>query len=102
MENQLSATDVMPAYGVQNQMVKAGFSKLAVALSLRLLENRGFMESAEDRDNEGDTYWQYRVTSPALTGYFRIKTSSICVAAPIRRVPLYAQQKPRELRTMMF
>src|SRR5277367_4896306 len=38
MENQLSAKDVMSASEVQNQMVKAGFSKLAGTLSLRLLE----------------------------------------------------------------
>ncbi len=43
MENQLSARDTMPASTVQLLMVQAGFSKLAATLSLRLLENRGFM-----------------------------------------------------------
>src|ERR1700733_8506638 len=62
----LSATDMMSAYMVQNQMVKAGFSKLAVALSLRLLENRGFMESVECGDDDGDADWQFRFTSPGV------------------------------------
>jgi len=62
MENQLSAVDFMSASEVQNQMVKAGFSKLAATLSLRLLEKRGFMESFEDRDFNGNAWWCYRVT----------------------------------------
>lgn len=62
MENQLSAKDTMSAYEVQQQMVKAGFSKLAATLSLRLLEKRGFMESVEDSDLNGNPWWCYSVT----------------------------------------
>jgi len=67
MENQLSAQDVMPASEVQAQMVQAGFSKLAGTLSLRLLENRAFMESVEDHDFNGDSsWWCYRVTQSGV------------------------------------
>jgi len=62
MENQLSAQDMMSATEVQRQMVKAGFSKLAGTLSLRLLENRRFLESIEDHDINGNSWWCYRVT----------------------------------------
>jgi hypothetical protein len=62
MENQLSAQDVMAASAVQEQMVKAGFSKLAATLSLRLLENRDFLEAVENDGNFGNTWWTYRVT----------------------------------------
>jgi hypothetical protein len=62
MENQLSATDAMSASEVQRQMVKAGFSKLAGTLSLRLLENRDFLESVEESDLNGNSWWCYRVT----------------------------------------
>jgi len=62
MENQLSANDRMSASEVQGQMVQAGFSKLAGTLSLRLLEKGGFMESVEDGDINGNTWWCSRVT----------------------------------------
>jgi hypothetical protein len=62
MENQLSANDMMSASEVQQQMVRAGFSKLAATLSLRLLEKRGFMQSIEDTDINGNSWWCYRVT----------------------------------------
>lgn len=66
MENQLSASDTMSASGVQQQMVQAGFSKLAATLSLRLLEKRGFMESVEDGDINGNSWWCYRVTARGI------------------------------------
>ena len=62
MENQLSAKDTMSAFEVKDQMVNAGFSKLAATLSLQLLERRGFMESVEDSDINGNAWWCYRVT----------------------------------------
>lgn len=62
MENQLSADDTMPAAEVQQQMVRAGFSKLAATLSLCLLEKRGFMEAVEAHDMEDNSWWCYRVT----------------------------------------
>jgi len=66
MENQLSAQDTMAASDIQNQMVNAGFSRLAGTLSLRLLENRGYMESTEDQDINGNSWWSYRVTSTGV------------------------------------
>jgi hypothetical protein len=62
MENQLSANDMVSASEVRDQMVRAGFSKLAATLSLRLLEKRAFMESVEGDDINGNSWWCYRVT----------------------------------------
>jgi nucleoside 2-deoxyribosyltransferase len=42
MEDQLAPQDSMAATSIQQKMVKAGFSKIAASISLRLLENRGF------------------------------------------------------------
>ena len=66
MENQLSAQDMMSASDVQQQMVRAGFSKIAATLSLRLLDKRGLMESVEDSDINGNTWWCYRVTQAGV------------------------------------
>ena len=63
MENQLSAKDTMSASEIRQQMVNAGFTKLAATLALQLLEKRGFMESVEDSDINGNCWWCYRVTS---------------------------------------
>ena len=62
MENQLHAKDTMLASAIQQQMVQAGFSRLAGTLSLQLLNNRGFLESVEEGDINGDLWWSYRVT----------------------------------------
>jgi hypothetical protein len=63
MENQLSAKDTMSASEIQQQMVKAGFTKLAATLTLRLLEKRGFLESIESTDINENVWWCCRVTS---------------------------------------
>src|SRR5437588_231119 len=66
MENQLAAMDLMSASEIQNQMVRAGFAKLAATLSLRLLEKRGFMEAVSDSDINGGEWWSYRVTPTGI------------------------------------
>ncbi|MDQ2776298.1 MAG: nucleoside 2-deoxyribosyltransferase [Acidobacteriota bacterium] len=65
MGNQLSAHDSMSASFVRDEMVKAGFSKLAATLSLQLLRNRGFMEEVAD-GNINETWWCYRVTQSGI------------------------------------
>jgi hypothetical protein len=65
MENQLSAKDTMSAHDVQQQMVKAGFAKLAATLSVQLLERRGFLEAIEMEDYER-SWWCYRVTTSGI------------------------------------
>jgi hypothetical protein len=47
-------------------MVKAGFTKLAGTLSLRLLEIRRFMEPIENGLKDGRSWWNYRVTAPGV------------------------------------
>lgn len=90
MENQLSAKDTLSASEVQQQMIKAGFSKLAATLSLRLLEKRSFMESVEDSDINGNNWWCYRVTEMGVNwllsnqGLFQLRRRS--VSLPTERV----------------
>jgi hypothetical protein len=50
------------AWEIKELMVKAGFTKLAGALSLQLLQDRQFVEEVEDTDNFGNPFTRCNVT----------------------------------------
>lgn len=61
MENQSAASSLTPLE-VQGQMVKGGFTKLAGALSLQLLEDRQFVESVEHSDDFNNIFIRCSIT----------------------------------------
>lgn len=64
-EDQLSVNDTVSATSVREQMVQAGFSKIAATLSLRMLERREYIE-AIDEGFGNQVWWCYRATSSGL------------------------------------
>jgi nucleoside 2-deoxyribosyltransferase len=61
MQNQFSPQDFVPAYRIREDMNKAGFTDIAVSLSLRSLIRKEFLSSDLTQDMNGESYPTYKV-----------------------------------------
>lgn len=62
MENQLTQEDSVSLYNIKNDMDKAGFNALAVSISVRELQNKGFIETFKESDYHNNEYIACRLT----------------------------------------
>lgn len=65
MQNQLAPDDGATAYQIKQDMLKAGHTELAAALSLRTLQRKGFIEAQLIQDERGD-YTGFSVTDEGV------------------------------------
>lgn len=56
MENQLTRDDSVSLYNIKNDMDKAGFNALAVSISVRELQRKGFLETFKESDYNNNEY----------------------------------------------
>ena len=56
MENQLTREDSVSLYNIKNDMDKAGFNALAVSISVRELQSKGFIETFKESDYNNNEY----------------------------------------------
>lgn len=56
MENQLTRDDSVSLYNIKNDMDKAGFNALAVSISVRELQSKGFLETFKESDYNNNEY----------------------------------------------
>lgn len=61
MQNQFSPTDTVAAYQIKGDMNKAGFTDIAVSISLRSLSRKNMVASDMTSDFNGNEYAAYRV-----------------------------------------
>jgi predicted transcriptional regulator len=62
MQNLLSPEDRVSAHVVRSDMLKAGYTDLAVSLALRSLVNKDLLEYKGISDPDGEHYFVYKVT----------------------------------------
>lgn len=62
MENQLTREDSVSLYNIKNDMDKAGFNALAVSISVRELQSKGFIETFKESDYNNNEYVVCRLT----------------------------------------
>ncbi len=56
MENQLTREDTVSIYNIKKDMEKAGFNALAVSISIRELQSKGFIETFKQSDYNDNEY----------------------------------------------
>ena len=62
MENQLTREDSVSLYNIKNDMDKAGFNALAVSISVRELQSKGFIETFKESDYNNNEYVVCKLT----------------------------------------
>lgn len=63
MENQLSAEDCTPIYGLKDEMGKSGYNDIATSVGIRTLTKNGMLETFKDIDEyNGQEYFACRLT----------------------------------------
>lgn len=62
MENQLTREDSVSLYNIKTDMDKAGFNALAVSISVRELQSKGFIETFKEADYNNHEYLVCRLT----------------------------------------
>lgn len=62
MENQLTPEGSVSLYSIKNDMDKAGFNALAVSVSVRELQSKGFIETFKDYDYNNNEFVVCRLT----------------------------------------
>lgn len=63
MQNRLAPDESIAAYSIKNDMNKAGFTDIAVSISLTSLLKKGMLNISEEKDYNGEPYSAYTVTS---------------------------------------
>lgn len=66
MENQHCTEDKMDSWDIHNQMLNAGFTKLAASLSLKQLTKNALLELIECRDINDNLSSRYRITDKGI------------------------------------
>ncbi|GEB32819.1 nucleoside 2-deoxyribosyltransferase [Brevibacillus parabrevis] len=66
-QNVDSPNEAVSAYIIRQDMNKAGFAPIAVALGLDSLLNKGFIQFSEQQDYQGEYYKAYNVTNQGMT-----------------------------------
>lgn len=63
MENQLTREDSVSLYNIRNDMDKAGFNALAVSISVRELQSKGFIDTFKESDYNNNEYIVCQLTA---------------------------------------
>ena len=71
MQNQFAPTDAVAAYQIKGDMNKAGFTDIAVSISLRSLSRKNMVASDMTTDFNGNEYAVYRVTEKGEDWLFK-------------------------------
>lgn len=62
MENQLTPEDSVSAYSIKNDMERAGYNSLAVSVSIRELQRKGYITTSYENDYNNNEYIVCRLT----------------------------------------
>lgn len=62
MEHQISNEDTVSIYSIKNDMDKAGFNSLAISISVRELQRKGFIETFKESDYNNNEYVACKLT----------------------------------------
>jgi DNA-binding PadR family transcriptional regulator len=63
MENGLDSENPPSAYGIKDDMDKAGYTSIAAVLSIKSLERKGLIRAVQATSYNGDEYAGYTVTA---------------------------------------